>query len=219
MMVKLEFFFDCSSPWTYLGFHNVQPMAKRLGVDIIWKPIIVGGVFNKVNMPVYENRANPPVPRKADYTSKDMQDWARLAGLTINMPPKCGHPVNAVKCMRACLVMQDEGKLVPFATAAFEALWIDGLDLAKDDVLAGLCKQVDFDPDGLLARIAAPEIKDRLRANTDEVIDRGGFGSPTIFVNDTDMYFGNDRLVLVEAAIRRLQAPHSARSSSDPADG
>ena len=79
--VKLECYFDCSSPWTYLGFHNIQPIAARLGVPILWKPIIVGGVFNKVNMPVYENRANPPVPRKAEYTHKDMQDWANYSGI------------------------------------------------------------------------------------------------------------------------------------------
>src|SRR4051794_28657551 len=104
--VKLEGFFDCSSPWTYMAFHNLQRIATRLGVPIIWKPIIVGGVFNKVNMAVYENRANPPVPLKAAYTLKDMQDWARYSGITINFPPACGHPVDAVRCMRACVLMQ-----------------------------------------------------------------------------------------------------------------
>lgn len=204
-MVRLECFFDCSSPWTYLGFHNLQPLARRLGVDVDveWRPIIVGGVFNAVNRPVYADRADPPVPRKAEYTLKDMQDWARLAGLTINMPPRCGHPVNAVKCMRGALVAQDQGRLVPYATAAFEALWIDGLDLARDEVLRGVCERAGLDADRLLAAIATLEVKERLRANTDELIARGGFGSPTIFVDGTDMYFGNDRLPLVEAAIRR----------------
>ncbi len=204
-MIKFEFYFDCSSPWTYLAFHNVQPMVERLGVDIIWKPIIDGGVFNKVNMPVYENRSNPPVPRKAEYMYKDMMDWARYSGLVINHPPKCGHPVNAVKCMRACIVMQEVGKMVPFARAAFEALWIEGLDLARDDVLSTLARAVDYDPEKLLARIATSELKDRLRALTDELIDRNGFGSPTIFINETDMYFGNDRLPLVEFALKRIQ--------------
>lgn len=205
--MKLEVFFDCSSPWTYLGFQNIQPIAERYGLSIIWKPIIVGGVFNAVNMPVYENRANPPVPRKAEYTQKDMQDWAKYSGLTINFPPKCGHPVNAVKCMRACIAMQEEGKMVEFATAAFEALWIDGLDLANDDVLADLCKKVDTDPKKLLEIIAMPDLKAQLRANTDELIARNGFGSPTYYIDDEDMYFGNDRLPLVEfAIIQRLKA-------------
>ncbi len=204
--VKLECYFDCSSPWTYLGFHNIQPIAARLGVPILWKPIIVGGVFNKVNMPVYENRANPPVPRKAEYTHKDMQDWARYSGIIINHPPACGHPVNAVKCMRACLVVQPLGKLVAFATAAFEALWVDGQDLARDEVLSAICRRVDIDPEWLLAEIARPEVKQALWNNTEELMDRNGFGSPTFFVDDTDMFFGNDRVALVEAAIQRQQA-------------
>ncbi|MBV9904301.1 MAG: DsbA family protein, partial [Alphaproteobacteria bacterium] len=63
-MATLEFFFDCSSPWTYLAFTRVQPVIARTGSDIVWKPILVGGVFNAVNKDVYERRANPD-PRKA----------------------------------------------------------------------------------------------------------------------------------------------------------
>ncbi len=201
--VKLECFFDCSSPWTYLAFHNVQPMAARLGVEIFWKPIIVGGIFNEVNKEVYTTRVTDSPKRR--YADKDLVDWTRRANLVINFPPKCGHPVNAVKCMRGCIVMQERGELVPFARAAFEALWIDGLDLARDEVLSDLCRKVGEDPALLLEKIAAPELKARLRDNTDEAIRRGAFGSPTFFVDDTDMYFGNDRLVLVEEAIERRQ--------------
>ena len=63
-MATLEFFFDCSSPWTYLAFTRIQPIVARTGADIVWKPILVGGVFNAVNRDVYERRANPD-PRKA----------------------------------------------------------------------------------------------------------------------------------------------------------
>src|SRR6185369_8849690 len=136
------------------------------GVGSEWRQIIVGGVFNKVNQVVYENRSNPPVPLKALYGRKDLQDWARWTGLVINHPPACGHPVNAVKCMRACLVVQPTGKLVPFATAAFEALWIHGQDLARDDVLAGICDRVGIDADGVLREIATPEVKQKLWDST-----------------------------------------------------
>jgi len=207
---KLEVFFDCSSPWTYLGFHNVVPLAKKYGVEIDWKPIIVGGVFNAINRQVLEERENPTVPQKAAYAFKDLRDWARHCNVMINFPPACGHPVNAVKCMRACLVMLDidAQKLVPFATAAFEALWHDGRDLARDDVLTDLCTKVGVDANYVLEKIATPELKNRLRANTDELIARGGFGSPTFFVDGTDMYFGNDRMPLVEDALRSSLGPN-----------
>jgi 2-hydroxychromene-2-carboxylate isomerase len=96
----IEFFFDVSSPWTWLGFESIQPLAADLGVPIEWRPILVGGVFNAVNGSVYESRKNP-VPAKARYMLKDLADWARLQGLTIKFPPSV-FPVNSVKAMRAC---------------------------------------------------------------------------------------------------------------------
>lgn len=107
--------------------------------------------------------------------------------------------------MRACLAVEPLEKLPQFARAAFEALWNEGLDLSKDEVLTDLAKQVAVDPDWLLTRIASAEFKDKLRVNTEELIERGGFGSPTMFVADEDMYFGNDRVLLVEHAITRLR--------------
>src|SRR5277367_2169874 len=83
---KLEFFFDCSSPWTYLAFTRIVPLAARAGTDILWRPILVGGVFNAVNQDVYDRRANPD-PRKSVYYEKDLQDWARLCGIRIGKPP------------------------------------------------------------------------------------------------------------------------------------
>lgn len=201
MPARLEFFFDCSSPWTYLAFHAVQPMARELGVAIEWKPILVGGVFNTVNDSVYQNRANPN-PRKAGYMLKDLADWARLYGLHIKMPPAV-FPVNSVKCMRGAFFALERDQLVPYCTAVFEAYWGEDLDISKDEVIEGILTRVGFDRDAFFARIGEEACKDKLKANTDELIARGGFGSPTIYINGNDMYFGNDRLPLVRAAIMR----------------
>ena len=199
----IEFFFDCSSPWTYLAFHNIQPLAAELDVEIAWRPILVGGIFNTINPSVYASREKP-VPAKAAYMRKDLADWARIAGLKIRMPPTI-FPVNSVKAMRACILLEPDGKLVPFATAVFEAYWGDDQDIAQDAVLETICARSGVDAKRLLAGIAEPKIKDRLKANTDEVMRRGGFGSPTIFVGGRDMYFGNDRLPLIRDAVLRLK--------------
>ena len=98
--MRLEFFFDCSSPWTYLAFAGIQPLAARVGVSIEWKPILVGGVFNSVNPEVYSARANPN-PRRMDHMRKDLQDWARHDGVDIRFPPSI-FPINSVKAIRAC---------------------------------------------------------------------------------------------------------------------
>jgi 2-hydroxychromene-2-carboxylate isomerase len=199
-MATLEFFFDCSSPWTFLAFHEIENTARDTGADLVWRPFLVGGVFNSVNPSVYEAR-KAPVPAKARYYGKDLADWARLYGLTIGMPPV--FPVNSVKAMRGAFVALDEGKLPSYARAVFEAYWSDLEDISQDEVLAKVLARVGLDRDAFFERIAQPEIKAKLRANTDELIERGGFGSPTIFVNRDDMYFGNDRLPLVRDALAR----------------
>ena len=196
----IEFFFDCSSPWTYLAFHNLQPLAAELDEPVHWRPVLVGGIFNAVNPSVYAMRDNP-VPAKWTYMLKDLQDWAREAGLKIVFPPRV-FPVNSVKAMRGCLWLEPQGKLLPFATAVFEAYWAREEDISQDAVLLKICNQVGIDGDAFLAGIAQPAIKAQLKANTEEVIARGGFGSPTLYLGD-DMYFGNDRLPLLKAAILR----------------
>ena len=198
MARQLDFYFDCSSPWTYLAFHAVQPLAAALAVEIAWKPILVGGVFNAVNQTVDVSRATPN-PRKPAYMLKDLAAWARLYGLAIKFPPTV-FPVNSVKCMRGAFMALDEGKLVPYATAAFEAYWGDDRDISKEAVLADIAAKAGIERQRFFAGIETDACKTRLRANTDELIARGGFGSPTIFVGG-EMFFGNDRLPLVRAAL------------------
>jgi 2-hydroxychromene-2-carboxylate isomerase len=195
----IEFFFDCSSPWTYLAFNNIQPLAKEFGEEISWRPILVGGIFNTANPSVYAAREKP-VPLKARYMLKDLSDWARSAGLAIKMPPTV-FPVNSVKAMRGCIWLGKD--MVPFARAVFEAYWSEDKDISQDTVLAEICGKIGVDSAKFFAAISQQTIKDQLKANTDEVMARGGFGSPTIFVDKTDMYFGNDRLPLIREALER----------------
>ena len=192
MPKKLEFFYDCSSPWTYLAFTRIEAVAAR--ADLVWRPFLVGGVFNTVNPSVYETRTNP-VKAKARYYVKDLQDWARFYGLKIGNPTV--FPVNSVKAMRGAFVAIEHGKVSPYSRAVFEAYWGEDRDVSRDEVLRDIVRATGLDPDGFFKKIATPEYKDKLRVNTEEVIARGGFGSPTMFV-DGEMFFGNDRLMLVE---------------------
>ena len=203
-MARLEFFFDCSSPWTYLAFHRVEDVCRETSAELVWRPILVGGVFNAVNASVYEQRAKP-VPAKARYYAKDLRDWARSYGLRIGQPPV--FPVNSVKAMRGAFFALERGVLPQYARAIFEAYWGDLLDISEDVVLHPIVARVGLPVDEFARRIAAPEYKARLRENTDELIARGGFGSPTMFVNSSDMYFGNDRLVLVREALLSRRGP------------
>src|SRR4029077_10352695 len=147
-----------------------------------------------------------PVPAKLAYQKKDMADWARSTGLAIKMRPTV-FPVNSVKAMRGCIWLGQEldSDMVPFARAVFEIYWGEDQDISQSAGPTEVCKRVGIDAQKFLAGIGQQAIKDQLKANTDEVMARGGFGSPTIFVGKTDMYFGNDRMPLIREAVLRLQ--------------
>ena len=211
-MARVEFFFDCSSPWTYLAFHRIEEVCAAASAELVWRPILVGGVFNEVNKSVYEQRANP-VPAKARYYGKDLTDWANSYGLRIGSPPV--FPVNSVKAMRGVFVAEERDRVSPYARAVFESYWGALEDISQDGVLARIVARVGLDRPEFFEKIALPETKQCLRDNTDELIRRGGFGSPTMFVDGDDMYFGNDRLPLVREALsgRALQSSKHDRSA------
>ncbi len=199
-MTTLEFFYDISSPWTYLAFSRIEALAAKHAVAIDWKPILVGGVFNQVNKDVYELRANPH-PVKQRYYHKDIADWARYCGVEIGNPPV--FPVRSVEIMRTAIVALDAGCLPAYSWAAFRAYWGELRDISLPEERAALCRAVGLDADDVEHKISLADVKDRLRDNTEDLIARGGFGSPTLFVNRTLMFFGNDRLPLVDDALMR----------------
>ena len=203
---ELEFFYDCSSPWTYFAFTRIQPLMASLGLPIRWRPILVGGVFNAVNQQVYAAREamfTAEASPRLNYYLKDLEDWARLSGVIVRMPP--GHPISSVKAMRGAFFAEEQGVLVEYSKAVFETYWSgENPDISSEEVLADICKQSGVDLEGFFQAINDQQYKDLLRENTDELIARGGYGSPTLYINSHDMYFGNDRLPLVEYALRKL---------------
>jgi 2-hydroxychromene-2-carboxylate isomerase len=201
-MQRIEFFFDLSSPYTWCAFLRIESLCAEVGAELVWKPVLIGGVFNAVNPDVARKRANP-VPVKEAYADKDRQDLARYfgaTGLRLGRPP--GHPVPVLRLMRGAFVALDAGVISPYSARVFEAYWRDSRNINDDSVIGEIAESVGLERAGFSARINEPDCKERLRANTDELIRRGGFGSPTMFLNDTDMYFGSDRLILLEWAAR-----------------
>ena len=203
-MPKLEFFYDCSSPWTYLGFTGIIPIANSLGVDIQWRPHLVGGVFNAVNPELYEVREKAFSDKvRITRMMKDLQDWAAYRGIVIDWP-SYHLQVNSVKMMRGCLVAQELGFVEAFSERLFRSYWSENDDVSGAERLAEVAVEVGMDGAAFSELLVSDPIKQRLKENTDELIERGGYGSPTMFINDDDMYFGNDRLPLVEAKLKSL---------------
>jgi 2-hydroxychromene-2-carboxylate isomerase len=199
---RVEFFFDLSSPWTYLAFTNLWPLLERTGEQATLRPILVGGVFNAVNPSVYAAREATD-NRKLKHSWQVLKDWAELAGVEMNFPSQW-HPAKSVHAMRMACVLEGNGDaLRAFAKAAFESYFGAQENLDDPEVLVRVAIDAGLEGEMLREASQRDEIKAQLRANTEEVIARGGYGSPTIFVDGKWMYFGNDQLPLVEFALKR----------------
>ncbi|MEH6571529.1 MAG: 2-hydroxychromene-2-carboxylate isomerase, partial [Halioglobus sp.] len=142
--------------------------------------------------------------RRVKHYFKDMHDWSEYVGITVKQPDV--FPVNSVKGMRGAIYAAQQDRIIPYSRALFAAYWGDNRDISQPEVLLDICLSSGLDKDGFLAAIADQSYKDQLRDNTDELVARGGYGSPTLFINGDDMYFGNDRLPLVEHRLRQLLA-------------
>lgn len=196
MQKTLEFFFDYTSPYSYLASTQVEAVCARAGAKLSWRPFLLGAVFKSAG-----NASPSVVPLKARHMLKDLHDWTRHYGLPdIALPP--AFPMNSMKPDRLGLVADEQGKIAAFTHAVYRAVFVLGRDASEDEVLGALLAEVGLDPMAAFARAASPEIKEKLRANTDDASRRGAFGAPTFFVDETDMYVGNDRLAFVERALK-----------------
>lgn len=203
MTVTVEIFYDLSSPWTRIAFANLQREAATLPATLVWRPFLVGGVFNAVNQSVYAARANPDDP-KFRLSWVWLKEWAQLAGVAMKFP-SVHHPAKSVHAMRFCCALaDDQAQLVRFTHAAFEAYFTDQRNIDDPDVLVAIADECRLDGAALADRAASQPVKDLLRANTQEAIERGAFGSPTLFVGGQYMYFGNDQLPLAKQRIALL---------------
>ncbi|WP_295526460.1 2-hydroxychromene-2-carboxylate isomerase [Novosphingobium sp. Chol11] len=202
-MAHVEFFYDLSSPWTRLAFANIQPILAETGATITWRPFLVGGVFNAANPGIYERRADGGSPAQK-HAWRWLSEWARLAGTAMDFP-SVHHPLRSVAAMRFCCALeQDQADLARFSDAAFDAYFGEQRNLDDPAELIAVANACGLDGVALAALAATQPVKDRLRANTDEAIARGAYGSPTVFVEGDHMYFGNDQLPLVR---QRLLGP------------
>lgn len=195
----VEVFYDCASPWSYIAFERLSALAAQGSFEVRWRSVVAGGVFAKAN-PGFIAAREQASPEKVAYTKKDIADWAADTGISLVFPPKV-FPVNSVKCMRVCLSADDVGRQPVVARKLFQAYFQDDLDISDANVVRDRLSRIPQARD-ILLRSASDSVKTRLIHNCDELVRRGGFGVPTMFLGD-DMYFGADRIDLLAKAIDR----------------
>ena len=194
MARTLEFYFDYGSPYSYLADTQVEAIAQRAGATLVRKPMLLGGVFKATG-----NHSPAELPQKSAWSAFDMPIWARHYGVPFQRNPF--FPVNTLALMRGAAAAQIDGSFERYHPAVFKAMWVEGRNLNDMKEVAAVLTAAGLDAGKFGARIQDPDVKDRLKATTEEAVARGVFGAPTCFV-DKMMFFGNDRLPFVELALK-----------------
>ena len=199
MTARVEFFFDYGSPWSYIANARLPAMAQRAEATIIYRPMLLGGVFKATGN---RSPAENPVESKRRYGAVDLRRWADRAGVPFQRNPH--FPINTLPLMRLAVAAQKSLVFPTFHAAVWPAFWADARNLGDPVELRRVLELAGLDSEGLNAGAATPEVKEELRATTEEAVARGGFGAPTFFVGE-EMFFGNDRLDFVEDALQRVR--------------
>lgn len=194
MARTLEFYFDYGSPYSYLADTQVEAIARRAGAALQRKPMLLGGVFKATG-----NHSPAEMPQKSKWSGFDMPMWARHYGVPFQRNPF--FPVNTLALMRGAAAAQIDGLFERYHPAIYKAMWVDGRNLNDINEIAAVLTAAGLDAAKFGARIQDQDVKDRLKATTEEAVARGVFGAPTSFV-DNMMFFGNDRLPFVEMALK-----------------
>ncbi|MEW6143468.1 MAG: 2-hydroxychromene-2-carboxylate isomerase [Thermodesulfobacteriota bacterium] len=191
---KVEFFYDFTSPYTYIASKRIEKICEDNGAELEWKPFFMGGLFVETGV-----KAPVDIANKFAYVKQDTRDLAKHYGVDFKFPAV--FPLHSVKPMRGAFAAEEKGKLTEYTHEMFRLFWTEGKDLSKDDALIEAVAGIGIDPVWFIARIGEQELKDRLREETSKAAERGVFGAPTIFVGEK-MFWGNDRLGFVDEYLK-----------------
>jgi len=195
MSKQVEFFFDVGSPYSYLAYLQLPKIAKARQAEIVWRPILLGGIFQATG-----NHSPVEVPTKGRHMLVDLQRWAKLYGVPMQMNPH--FPINTLALMRGAIATQLRGdaEFQRYLAAIFSAMFEQPRNLNLPTEIGAVLQAAGFDPAEFMAMIGNQAVKDRLKSETAEAVERGVFGAPTFFVG-ADMFWGQDRLDFVDRAL------------------
>lgn len=200
MAGDIEYFYAAHSAFAYLGSARFQAIARDAGRRIVHRPVDLDAVIEAGGAPSFGTRSRAHVEY---YFGREIDRWSevREAQVLGRIPTHHAHdPGLANRMLIACVLAGDD--VDALAHALLEAHWRDDADLADRPTLERLAAGVGCDARALLAAADGDEAARIYADNTAEAIERSVFGSPTYFV-DGDMFYGQDRLELVERALRQ----------------
>jgi 2-hydroxychromene-2-carboxylate isomerase len=192
MAAPIDFYFDFSSPYGYLGAQRIEALAAKFGRTVDWHPMLLGVAFKETGMAPLTT-----IPLKGEYSKRDFARTARLNGVAFRMPPKFPIATQAPSRLVLWLKRSDPGLAVHVAKALYHAYFVDGVDISAPEATVAVAAREGVDAAAARAAIEDPAIKDALRQEVERAIARGVFGSPFVFV-DGEPFWGFDRFDQIE---------------------
>ncbi len=189
MKPTVVFWYEFASSYSYLSAMRISDAASRAGVEVDWRPFLLGPIFKSQG---WETSPFNLFPAKGRYMVRDIARTASARGLPFQMPAT--FPPNGLKAARLALAAKMEGSSDRFSRAVFTAAFGKGLDIFNNDVLTECMLEAGLDPQKTRALAADPSVKTALRVVTDEAMTRRIFGSPTFTTGDGELFWGDDRL-------------------------
>jgi 2-hydroxychromene-2-carboxylate isomerase len=188
---SIDFWFDYTCPYAYLGSTQVEAVARRTGRTLTWKPMLLGGVFKAHATPqrLFETLS----PAKAAHNARDLALQAERCGVALRMP--AGHPFRSVEALRATIATGCDPRVIH---GFYRAYWVDNRPVSDVSVMRDVLSAAGHDADAVLARLGDDALRDSLRARTDEAIALGVFGAPAYLVDGVELYWGQDRTRLFD---------------------
>ena len=199
MAKTFEFLFDFGGPNSYLAHKLLPNLCARTGAEVVYVPILLGGLFKLTNNQAPILRF-ADTPAKRNYEMLEFDRFVKANAIPFKMNPR--FPINSLYLMRGAVAAQRLGCFAPYVDAVMAAMWEDGADMGDAQVVRDVLDKAGLDSAALLALAENPEVKAELMANTEAAANRGAFGVPTFFVGE-DMFWGKERLGQVEAALTK----------------
>ena len=199
---KIEFWYDFASTYSYLSAMRIEDTAKTAGVEVLWKPFLLGPIFYAQG---WNTSPFNLYPAKGRYMVREMERLTAARGLPFRMPSP--FPQNSLLAARLALIGHEEGWGIPFTRHVYAAEFGDGSNISDRDVIAAILRGLGQNPVRLLALAGDAEIKERLRERTEEAQELEIFGAPS-FLAGGELFWGDDRL---EAALAHARDTASAK--------